>query len=46
MVDNEEPFFDYVDPASGSLMLGSGTSTFSEVEFVETFLTFQGFKVV
>ena len=48
--DQDATFFDYVDPASGSLMLSAGSGhVMSEVEIVETFLTGShgsGFKVV
>ena len=40
--------YDFVDPASGQLMLSTTTHVFSEAECVETFLTGgqTGFRVV
>ena len=41
--------YDYVDPASGTLMVSTNSHVFSEVELVETFLKSSragGFRVV
>ena len=40
-----EVLYDYVDPASGTLMLNTSAHVFSEVEVVETFLIKQAFTV-